>query len=132
MSRTQQELRASAVIAPALAEAAKARPVDIAHPDPLVFRKNRADHLARLRYLMPLGGKAIQEVEEHDVLVRVRDGTDIKVRVYTPVQKLENGGPLILMFHEGGFMYGDLTDEEMNCRLFSRDFGAICGNVEYR
>lgn len=27
---------------------------------------------------------------------------------------------------------GDLSDEEVNCRLFSRDLGAVCVNVEYR
>lgn len=27
---------------------------------------------------------------------------------------------------------GDLTDEEVNCRLFSRDLGAVCLNVDYR
>lgn len=27
---------------------------------------------------------------------------------------------------------GDLTDEDLNCRLFARDLGAVCVNVEYR
>ena len=27
---------------------------------------------------------------------------------------------------------GDLTDEELNCRMFSRDLGAVCVNVDYR
>lgn len=36
------------------------------------------------------------------------------------------------MFHEGGWMMGDLTDEDQNCRLFARDLGAVSVNVEYR
>lgn len=27
---------------------------------------------------------------------------------------------------------GDLSDEDMNCRMFARDLGAVCVNVEYR
>ena len=83
---------------------------------------------------MPLGGKPIPEVEGPDVFVRAKDGFEVRVRLHTPVEgrRVEGGGPLVLMFHEGGFMYGDLTDEEMNCRLFAREFGAVAGNVEYR
>ena len=40
--------------------------------------------------------------------------------------------PLIMMFHEGAWMMGDLTDEDLNCRMFARDLGAVCVNVEYR
>lgn len=29
-------------------------------------------------------------------------------------------------------MHGDLSDEDMNCRLWSRDLDAVCVNVEYR
>ena len=36
------------------------------------------------------------------------------------------------MYHEGGWSMGDLTDEEVNCRLFCRELGAVCVNVEYR
>ncbi|EME44667.1 hypothetical protein DOTSEDRAFT_72203 [Dothistroma septosporum NZE10] len=36
------------------------------------------------------------------------------------------------MFHEGGWCMGDLTDEDLNCRMFSRDLGAVCVNVDYR
>lgn len=87
---------------------------------------------------MPLGGKAIPEVKERDVWVPVRDGEKVRVRVYEPAGGDDKGGegtggrPLILMFHEGGFVFGDLTDEEMNCRLFVRELGVVCGNVEYR
>ncbi len=37
-----------------------------------------------------------------------------------------------MMYHEGAWSMGDLTDEEVNCRLFARDLGAVCVNVEYR
>lgn len=67
----------------------------------------------------------------HDV--PMRDGTTIRVRVYQPVAGPSDGGsPLIMMYHEGGWSMGDLTDEDLNCRMFARDLGAVCVNVEYR
>lgn len=62
-----------------------------------------------------------------------RDGASIRVRVYQPVKgPPEGGSPLIMMYHEGGWSMGDLTDEDLNCRMFTRDLGAVCVNVEYR
>ena len=67
----------------------------------------------------------------HDVTVR--DGTTIRVRVYQPVGgPPEGGSPLVMMYHEGGWSMGDLTDEDMNCRMFVRDLGVVAVNVEYR
>jgi acetyl esterase/lipase len=55
------------------------------------------------------------------------------VKVYQPVAgPPEDGSPLIMMYHEGGWSMGDLTDEDMNCRMFTRDLGAVCVNVDYR
>jgi acetyl esterase/lipase len=65
--------------------------------------------------------------------VTVRDGTTIRVRVYQPVRgPPEGGSPLIMMYHEGGWSMGDLTDEDMNCRMFVRELGVVAVNVEYR
>lgn len=162
-ARTQSFLRSTNIPSPVLLEAMRTRPFNIQPTnDPLVFRELRAKHLAALRHLMPLAGQPIsEEVGERDVYVTVRDGAEVRVRVYTPLNssttldakagagaaamKVEEGKsantgeegnsegrPLVLMFHEGGWQYGDLTDEEMNCRLFARDLDCVVGNVEYR
>lgn len=62
----------------------------------------------------------------------VRDGFSVPVKIYVPVRKLPSGSPLIVMYHEGGWSMGDFSDEDQNCRMFSRDLGAVCVNVEYR
>ena len=62
----------------------------------------------------------------------VRDGSSIPVTIYTPVKKPSGGSAVVIMFHEGGWSMGDRSDEDQNCRLFSRDLGAVCINVEYR
>ena len=131
MAHNLDDLRSSNISSPVLLDAVKKHRLEHKTVDPLGRRKERAEYLADLRHLMPLAGKPIPEVEEHDIFVKVRDGAEVRVRTYKPTTK-QQPGPLILMFHEGGFSYGDLTDEELNCRLFCRDFGAICGNVEYR
>jgi acetyl esterase/lipase len=59
--------------------------------------------------------------------------TSIRARVYQPVAGAPAGGsPLIIMYHEGGWSMGDLSDEDLNCRMFSKELGAVCVNVEYR
>lgn len=62
----------------------------------------------------------------------MRDGTTIAVRVYIPLHRKDNiHRPLVVMFHEGGWKMGDLTDEDQNCCLFARDFEAVCVEVDY-
>jgi acetyl esterase/lipase len=99
----------------------------------LKLRTNRAAHLAAVRQHYPIPGP-IPEVQEHEQQIPMRDGENITVRVYTPVPSLEpgDGSPLYIAFHEGGWSMGDLTDEDMNCRMFSKEFGAVCVNVDYR
>lgn len=61
------------------------------------------------------------------------DGHTISVRLYQPAKgPPEGGSPLVMMYHEGGWSMGDLTDEDLNCRMFARDLGCVCVNVEYR
>lgn len=96
-------------------------------------REHRAGMLREKHHLRYIPGP-IPEVEEHDHKVPVRDGSEITARVYQPAESAVqvDGRPLIVMFHEGGWSMGDLSDEETNCRLLSRDLGAVCVNVEYR
>ena len=62
----------------------------------------------------------------------MRDGVSILVRVYTPLKESLAPRPVIIMFHEGGWVVGDLSDEDSNCRMFARDLGAVCISVDYR
>lgn len=100
--------------------------------DFFAHREHRATILREKHHLRYIPGPIPDAVREQDRKVPVRDGSGINVRVYTPVKAPAGGSPLIVMYHEGGWSMGDLTDEETNCRLFSRDLGAVCVNVEYR
>jgi len=139
--RTREELVSLAIMDPTLAAALEKAP-QFVKPQKLAdicrgrmghtaLREHRAAVLKEKWALRYLPGP-IAEVTEQDRKIPVRDGSEITIRVYTPVTKKEGGTPLIVMFHEGGWGMGDLSDEEVNCRLFSRDLGAVCVNVEYR
>lgn len=97
-------------------------------------RHNRAAHLASLRHLYPISGPIPDDVHESLHHAPARDGYDIPVKIYVPTKALESkpGRPLVVMFHEGGWTRGDLTDEDLNCRMFAKDLGVVCVNVDYR
>ena len=138
--RTKEELLSMSVMDPALAAILETRPA-IRPPNPSdpyygrndysAIREHRATMLKEKWHLRYLPGP-IPEVSEEDRRIPVRDGSDVTIRIYKPVTKKEGGSPLIVMFHEGGWGMGDLSDEEVNCRLFTRDLGAVCVNIEYR
>lgn len=111
-------------------QAFEARPISVDGPDFFAQRASRAAHLERLRHLYPIPGPIPDSVTESLHNVPVQDSSSIRVRVYQPVAGPPAGGsPLIMMYHEGGWSMGDLTDED---RMFARDLGAVCVNVEYR
>ncbi|ORY69834.1 alpha/beta hydrolase fold-3 domain-containing protein [Pseudomassariella vexata] len=138
--RTREELVSYGVVDPALAAELEKNPLRAPQPsdpyygrdDHSAYREHRTATLREKRHLRYLAEPIPDEVEEEDRTVRMRDGEEIVVRVYRPRRKVEAGSPLIVMYHEGGWSMGDLTDEEVNCRLFSRDLGAVCVNVDYR
>lgn len=74
----------------------------------------------------------VSGIEEVDITAPARDGYQIPVRVYKPETPPAGGSPLIVFYHGGGFCLGGLENEEVNCRRFAKEFGAVCVNVDYR
>ncbi|ETS85765.1 hypothetical protein PFICI_03790 [Pestalotiopsis fici W106-1] len=147
--RTREELLSYGIPDPALLAEIERNPVRDPQPSDPYYGKNthgarrahRATTLREKHHLRYIPGPIPNEVAEEDRQIRVRGGAEIRVRIYTPVAsgqiRTTHGDdavkrPLFVMYHEGGWSMGDLTDEEVNCRLFSRDLGAVCVNVEYR
>ncbi|OTB19458.1 hypothetical protein K445DRAFT_314346 [Daldinia sp. EC12] len=138
--RTKEELLSYGVMDPAMVDALARSPVrDPLPSDPYygdeshsAQRAHRATTLREKHHLRYISGPIPEQVSEEDHKIPVRDGSEIIVRIYRPVVKPTQGSPLVVMYHEGGWSMGDLSDEETNCRLFSRDLGAICINVDYR
>ncbi|KAF2134974.1 alpha/beta-hydrolase, partial [Dothidotthia symphoricarpi CBS 119687] len=130
---TREEVLDSGLVAPEYKKAFEARPIDISGSDFFEHRAARAAHLEKLRHLYPIPGPIPGIVKETLFDVGTRDSASIRVRVYQPVNGPPQGGsPLVMMYHEGGWSMGDLTDEDLNCRMFVAELKAVCVNVEYR
>jgi len=69
------------------------------------------------------------QVDSRDLLVPGRDGT-IPVRLYQPADGGADG--LVLYFHGGGFVFGDLDSHDDVCRRLSHDSGMQVLAVDYR
>lgn len=93
-------------------------------------RRTSTQAAALVSYPGPIPELVTEEMHN----VPTRNGASIRVKVYQPVAGPAKGksSPLILVYHEGGWMMGDLIDEDLNCRMFARDLVAACVNVEYR
>ncbi len=69
-------------------------------------------------------------------MIKMRDGFDIRVKIYSPAEQtksgVDEGRPLLVWYHGGGYCLGTPEAEEENCRVFSRDFGGVAVNVAYR
>ena len=131
-----EELDAFGEPAPALVEHMRTRPKPPAFTQPMdinAMRKVRAAHLETRRPLYPIKGPIPDTVAEKDVYIPYPPlDTQIQVRVYSPTRTSENQPlPVVVLFHEGGFMVGDISDEEHNARLFASTFDCVVLNVEY-
>ena len=76
------------------------------------------------------GGPPVPVAEVRDLMVDGAEGP-LRARHYAPP---EGGGPhpLILFFHGGGFVLGDLDSHDAPCRLLCRSAGAHVVAVDYR
>lgn len=68
---------------------------------------------------------------EEDVHITVRDGASIAVRIHKPRVVADDGCPVLVAFHGGGFVIGDLEGVGPLCQLFTT-LGGIAVNVDYR
>ncbi len=79
-----------------------------------------------------VAGRAIGGVSTRDCTIAGAT-RPLRARLYTP-QELAPGelGALIVFYHGGGFVAGDLDTHEQPCRLLARSSGARVLSVDYR
>ena len=65
-----------------------------------------------------------------DQKITVRDGANISIRIYTPFS--EKSLPVIVYYHGGGWVYGDLDSADAGCQLLAATAQAIVVSVDYR
>ena len=70
-------------------------------------------------------------VETEAVAIEGAEG-ELAGRVYRPLGLLSRLNPMILYFHGGGFVTGDLDSHDATARALARRTGAIVVSVDYR
>lgn len=98
--------------------------------DAVVVRAQMAQ--ARAAQPKPTDQEDFSMVHEEDLTIPGRNGVEIPARLYQPKMPPSKGSPLVMMLHGGGFCFGGVEGEEINCRMFAKEFGAVCLNVLYR
>ncbi|MFI9381129.1 alpha/beta hydrolase [Kutzneria sp. NPDC052558] len=74
-----------------------------------------------------VGGPTIEPVTTKDLLLP----NDIPARLYRPGE-LPDGSPLLVFFHGGGFVIGDIDSHDQLCRFLARNAGVRVLSVGYR
>ena len=65
-----------------------------------------------------------------DFFIPVRDSTPLAARLYAPT--LQDGLPLLLYFHGGGFTIGSIATHDTLCRELARLAGCMVVSLSYR
>ena len=73
-----------------------------------------------------------ENVKVADRKISVRDGAEIPIRIYSPAKPDEKGSPLIVNYHGGGFIMGDLEISIDFGRKMVTEFNAVLVDVDYR
>lgn len=65
-----------------------------------------------------------------DQLINMRDGAQITLRLYIPTH--DQPLPVIVYYHGGGWVYGNLESVDAGCQLLAEQAQAIVVSVDYR
>ncbi|KAF4632972.1 hypothetical protein G7Y89_g5151 [Cudoniella acicularis] len=85
--------------------------------------------------LIPGGGPQLLVGKKEDILIRRREtkGPDILVRVFTPEgEKPRNGWPLMVYYHGGGWVLGNIETENTVCSHLCNRARCVVVTVDYR
>ena len=114
-------------VAAMLAEAAKSGLPPSFEGTPEEAREN--SRLARAA--MPVETEPVGDVEDRTV---PGPAGDIPVRVYRPEGRADGNGrhPLVMLYHGGGWVVGDLDNEDVTCRGLCVRTNSVVISVDYR
>lgn len=103
-------------------------PYGLCEPDPVTARERFRGEVLTFE-----GPKTDVGVSEHEV--KGEGGRTLKARLYTPRTAPPDGGRgrrLLLFFHGGGFVIGDIETHDEPCRLLCKHADTLVLSVEYR
>jgi acetyl esterase len=102
------------------------------NPRPPVEERTPEQARADLRHSAPIvGGRPVSLAGVHDIQVSGGAGR-LDARLYVPAEARDGAGPLVVFFHGGGWVIGDLDTHDAPCRLLAHASGARILSVDYR
>jgi acetyl esterase len=101
-------------------------------PRPPLSGRSAQEARAELRHSSRLvAGTRIPVADVQEREIAGADGS-LKARLFVPRETIDRVGPLIVYFHGGGWVAGDLDTHDQPCRLLANTSGARVLSVEYR
>ena len=101
-------------------------PESVAHPSTLTMSERRRAYRERT---LGQRGPLEEMAEISDGVLRL-EGRDLAYRLYVPLE--ERGDALVVFFHGGSFVVGDLDTHEALCRRMSADTSMRFLAIDYR
>ncbi|KKI90406.1 esterase [Bacillus sp. SA1-12] len=103
--------------------------VELNHPplDVLTPEQSRDYYKIARGYFIPI---PVNNVTIINTVITSKSGHDIPIRIYTP--KGSGPFPVLVYFHGGGWVFGDLESCDNVCRYFSSEAGIVVVSVGYR
>jgi acetyl esterase len=103
------------------------------NPPPPASSRTPAGARAELRHSVEVvAGRPIEIAGVHETTIAGAAGR-LRARMYVPEEARDGGvGPLIVYYHGGGWVVGDLDTHDQPCRLLARTSGARVLSVDYR
>jgi acetyl esterase len=99
---------------------------------PPVEQRTPAQARADLRESAALvAGRPVALAEVRQVSIAGGD-EDLDARLYVPAEAQHGPAPLVVFFHGGGWVIGDLDTHDAPCRLLAHSSGARVLSVDYR
>ena len=107
-----------------------ARPLELLSPEQARRQPRAAEAISAI-----LGRQGRERpddgVEVEDISIAGADA-ELPARLYRPIGLLSRLNPVVLYFHGGGFVTGDLDSHDASARAMARRTGAIVVSVAYR
>jgi acetyl esterase len=97
-------------------------PLDILTPE-----QSRIYYKIARGYFTPIN---VDKVWVNDTYITSSEGHEIPLRIYTP--EGEGPFPVLIYFHGGGWVFGDLDSSDNVCRYFARHSSSVIVSAGYR
>jgi len=101
-------------------------------PGPKMWEMSPADARQAFAGLLQLAGPKDVPIGRIENLVASGPRGDIPVRLYSPVAAGSEALPVLVYYHGGGFVIGDLDTHDGLCRMFANEAGCRVVAVHYR